>query len=1096
MPLLGLPLTGGDGPPGDPVVTMPLAADLVVRTKLEPPRPRRRQLARPRLDERLRQARDYRLTVVHAPTGYGKSTALAAALADRPALLFWYTITEPDHDPLLFLLHLVFSFHARLPQVVERPAALLAEGDVALAQRPALEALINGLAQALPGEACLVLDDYHLVNQVPEITAMLEHLVALLPRHLHLVVATRQAPRLPRLTQWRVKGDVLDIASHDLAFSEQEIDALFRTQYGCPLTPAQVRALATETEGWAIALQLIGQGLQAAPGFTIDQVLAGLPGSMEGLFAYLAQEVLARQAPEVQEFLLATSILQTLDPAACDFVLGRTGSEALLHRLDEEGLFLTAMGHHYRCHHLFRDFLGHQLARDPARLRALHRRAADFYTARHDVEAAFQHLLAAGCAEAAADLIEAQQPDMVRTGRISTLAAWCEQLPAEVLAQRPALLACLGDASRYNSRFDTALAWYEQAKAQYAARMDRVGLSRALQGQALVYLDTVRPLQAESLLQEALRLIDGQQDKQERARVLELLAENKLNRGELAEAEALWQQARALRNEGPGEGDLDARVRLRTGRLAEARELLERRAAAERNADWHSRNPRAHRETLLVLSLIYAFQGEAAPALACAEEGIRVGQILASPFVEAVGYIRRGHALLLSEQPGALEEAERSYRQALHLAASLDLHRLEVEANWGLALLFGYHRGDLAAADRHARLGMDVGLRAGDEWISALTAVTLGASGALARQHDTATRWLGHAAASFRRCGDTFLLAVAHFWQAWLCHERRDPDGQARHMAEALDLVQAHDYGFLLTRRTLLGPPDPQSAIPLLLAASHPAASVALAQLGLSGLDYHPGYTLRVQTLGAFRVWRSTEEVPDAAWQRRKARQLFQLLLTRRGEFLQKEEICDLLWPEQSQAQAEAAFKVTLNALCKALEPARPPQAPSFFVTRREATYGLNPSAAIDVDADRFARLATAGRREAEAGDAACASATLRGALALYQGDYLPDSLYEPWSSDERERLRLLYLSTACDLARLLAQREDWNAVIDICERILARDNCWEEAYRLMMVAYDRLGNRAQALRAYQQCVRCLRDELDAEPMPETTAVYREILRG
>jgi len=168
VPLLGLPLTGGDGPPGDPVVTMPLAADLVVRTKLEPPRPRRRQLARPRLDERLRQARDYRLTVVHAPTGYGKSTALAAALADRPALLFWYTITEPDHDPLLFLLHLVFSFHARLPQVAEKPAALLAEGDLAVAQRPALDALINGLAQALPDEACLVLDDYHLVSQVPE----------------------------------------------------------------------------------------------------------------------------------------------------------------------------------------------------------------------------------------------------------------------------------------------------------------------------------------------------------------------------------------------------------------------------------------------------------------------------------------------------------------------------------------------------------------------------------------------------------------------------------------------------------------------------------------------------------------------------------------------------------------------------------------------------------------------------------------------------------------------------------------------------------------------------------------------------------------
>lgn len=1075
---------------------MPFAEDLVVRTKLEPPRLRKRVLARPRLDGRLRQAREYRLTILHAPTGYGKSTALATAFADQPASLFWYTITEADHDPLLFLLHLICAFQARLPQVVARPLALLAEGEVASAQRLALEALINGLAQALAGETFLVLDDYHLVNQEPAINSMVEHLVALLPPRLHLVIATRQAPRLAGLAQWRVKGDVLDLTGHDLAFTEEEVEALFRTQYGCPLAPAQVRTLATETEGWAIALQLIGQGLQAAPGRSIEQVLAGLPGSMEQLFAYLAQEVLARQAPEVQEFLLATSILQALDPPACDHLLGRSGSEALLRRLDEEGLFLSAMGHQYRCHHLFREFLLQQLAREPERLRTLHQRAAAFYGAHHNAEAAFHHLLSAGCGEEAADLIEAHQAEMARSGRLSTLAAWCEQLPPEVLAQRPALLACLGDASRYNSRFDTALAWYEQAKAQYAARMDRLGLSRALQGQALVYLDTVRPLRAESLLQEALRLIDGQQDKEERARVLELLAENKLNRGELAEAEALWRQARALRDEGPGEGDLDARVRLRTGRLAEARELLERRAAAERNADWHSRSPRAHRETLLVLSLIYAFQGEAEPALACAEEGIRVGQLLASPFVEAVGYIRRGHALLLSERPGAIEEAEQSYRQALHLAATLDLHRLEVEANWGLALLYGYHRADLAAADRSARLGMDVGLRAGDEWISALVAATLGASCALARQDEAAERWLGHAAASFRRCGDTFLRAVARLWLAWLYHQRGERELQSRHQEEALDLVHAHGYGFLLARRTLLGHPDPQALIPLLVGAHHAQAVATLAQLGLGGLEHHPGYTLRVQTLGAFRVWRGSEEVAEGDWQRRKARQLFQLLLTHRGRFLQKEELCDLLWPDQSQAQAEAAFKVTLNALCKAIEPARPPQAPSFFVTRREASYGLNPSAAIDLDADRFARLAANGRREAEAGDATRACATLRGALALYQGDYLPDCLYEPWSSEERERLRLLYLSTACDLARLLARQEHWSEVIEVCERILARDNCWEEAYRLTMVAYDRLGNRAQALRAYQQCVRCLRDELDAEPMPETTAVYRDILRG
>jgi len=75
----------------------------------------------------------------------------------------------------------------------------------------------------------------------------------------------------------------------------------------------------------------------------------------------------------------------------------------------------------------------------------------------------------------------------------------------------------MGELCRFASRFDEALAWYEQAKERYDLQRDVAGASRALRGQAAVYLDTVRPIKAESLLQEALRLIDGQQYREEQA---------------------------------------------------------------------------------------------------------------------------------------------------------------------------------------------------------------------------------------------------------------------------------------------------------------------------------------------------------------------------------------------------------------------------------------------------------------------------------------------------------------------------------------------------------------------------------------------------
>ncbi len=121
------------------------------------------------------------------------------------------------------------------------------------------------------------------------------------------------------------------------------------------------------------------------------------------------------------------------------------------------------------------------------------------------------------------------------------------------------------------------------------------------------------------------------------------------------------------------------------------------------------------------------------------------------------------------------------------------------------------------------------------------------------------------------------------------------------------------------------------------------------------------------------------------------------------------------------------------------------------------------------------------------------AIAYYRTAVDLYAGDYLPDALYEDWVSAERERLLTLYLSGASRLAELLLQRREEQEVITLAESILARDRCWEEAYRILMLAYDRRGNRPQAVRAYHRCTSALREELDLDPMPETTRFYLRI---
>lgn len=1069
-----------------------MASSRVLRTKLIPPPRNARTLARPRVDQTLRQALDYRLTILQAEAGYGKSTALAELTAELPAAI-WYQANDEDNDPLVFLLQLCHALQKALPQGAGLPTAFLETWDGAqgpLPWRQILDQTINALADAPTPQTLLILDDAHLLTETGDLPLILDRLIGLAPASFHVLLSGRPTISLPTLARWRAQGEVLILDQSTLTFTKAETASLFGTHYGLELDSEDLDSLLEYTEGWAIGLQLIWQSIRTQSPLTLEFPLRWQSDSLETLFQMLAHEVFARQPTDVREFLLITATLRDLHPEVCNMLLESAGhipsdASSMLAYLRRQDLFVveTAEGL-LRYHHIFHNFLKQQSS--PEKQCEWHRRTAGYFLSNQDPESAMYHLLEAQAWDEVADLLDTYAPTLLSAGRLDTLASYIDSLPSASLQQHPILLFTLGELARMHSRFDEALGWYKQAELTWRTRGQQDGIARALRGQARVYLDTVNPSHAEHLLEEAIRLSDGFEDREAQVRLYELLAENKLNSGHVEEAERLRKRAEDLRAEGPSNDQLWFRVLLRTGRLEEARRGLEELAATEDRSPVQM--PRAHRETKLLLSLIYSFMGMGQDAYQAALAGTQRGDALKSPFITAVGHMRQGHALNLTAEEDRTAQALAEFEKTIELGQTLDVPRLSVEANWGLCRAYGY-RGDLQRAQAHAQQAIDIAAEAGDEWIASLTRVTMGASLMLAARYEAAEGWINRAMRGFEECSDSFGRSAARLWLAFGYFKQKKFEQVARILPETLATCQHKEYSFFFSRPTLLGPPDERLFVPLLVYARQNSWEPGyidrlLDRLGLREITIHPGFRLRVQTLGSFKVWCGNDAIPSNGWRRESARQLFQLFLTYRHSPLDRDQICELLWSEADLATAHRNFKIALNTLYQVLEPEREPGSESAFIFRDGTTYTLRPNADLWLDAEEFLTLVQ------QAGTINVA--VLQKAIDLYRGDYLTESLYEAWVAEEREHLISSFLESADRLTDLMLSQGKYAEAINLSQRILSKDKCWERAYRHLMLAYDHLADRGQVARVYRRCVQTLQEELDVSPSPETQALYEK----
>ena len=415
----------------------------LLKTKFYIPSQRVDLVPRPHLLARLNQGLAARLVLVSAPAGFGKTTLVAdwirhKLLEDYKGRVAWLSLDENDNEFTRFFGYFIAAIQQVEPTVGKELVAALTSS-----QNPQPEVLLTLLVNeiaAIEDKFVLVIDDFHVISLL-EIHQALQFIVEHQPPTMLLAITSRDEPFLP-LSRLRARRQMTDLRAGDLRFSQQEATHYLNHIMGLGLSEADVRALATRTEGWVTGLHLAAVSMQEQN--DPQQFIAEFTGDDRYIIDYLVDEVLSNRPEKSRDFMMRSSILGRLCSSLCTAVTEQADAQETLQQLEQENVFIIPLDNHrewYRYHHLFADVLRQRLAESmpPGEIKKLHHKASQWFSQNDFLIEAVEHALKAEQYEEAIVLMETGAEVLILNSQLNTLLKWSRQLPHNVIESHPRL---------------------------------------------------------------------------------------------------------------------------------------------------------------------------------------------------------------------------------------------------------------------------------------------------------------------------------------------------------------------------------------------------------------------------------------------------------------------------------------------------------------------------------------------------------------------------------------------------------------------------------------------------------------------------------
>jgi LuxR family maltose regulon positive regulatory protein len=1030
---------------------------------------------RQRLLREMASALDYKLSIIIAPPGYGKTTLAVQFVQQAQRPFAWHPVEERQRDLPNLLSQCLTSLEQVAPGI-KKLATL-----TGFTPRELAGAVTNYLRDTVEGHFLYILDDVHYLTGSPAAETWLQTFVSLLPINCHLILISRTLPSLP-ITEMVARREVLALGQEKLRFTTDEISELAQT-LGNKASIADVQELYSNLEGWPAGTVLAFQPL---PSELQNQILHGESGP-EALFEALARGVLQIQPPGLRDFLLASSTLSHITPELCETVLEISNSAEKFSQALNQHTFLTRVPGGVVYHRLFRQYLQQELfAQNRQRYVSLHLKAAWWFEQQDAIEDAVEHYIRAGQPVMAVPLCERVAPAYYTQGKVETLLGWQEYFEP-VAEQVPKLL--LTCAKIHTDRYEYASAEADLSRAEmgFTANADEIGQAEVLLQRARCSLQLGNYEQAIAETKELL-CVPGIEARI-KGRALRTLGFAMMRLGDSQAAITHLEAAAPLYRT---DGDIHALSQLlqdqvvayaQAGQIKQVSACLQEVVALRRSLG----SPSALALALNNLGYFYHRSSEYSLALQTFEEGLSV-------IAQVANRRSEGHLLWslgdVKRDIGEFDEAQRLYYKALEFIGSSEppircsiLISLSTLSRW---------KGECEEA---------VAL-AGE-------AVALAERHKLAQEHvlAQAAGWAAHTPAADEPFPQRELISIAEgltnqnaqfeTLQALGCCTQaalnaKDHSLATQFIHTALQLVRE-----LNTAQPLASEIAHSPALRSLVATNPKWSSVLKADLDqlyhaqnsretVARPQPHPyaqtPYSLRVWTLGQERIERDGKRVLPSEWRAAASKELLLYLLLVGPA--SRDEISAVFWPDSSPRQVRANFHTTLYRTRQALG--------GSAIVRQDERYRLNPDLSLWCDVHEMQKLIH--QAQILSVQDARTEELWRKAIALYQGPLLP-SLYSDWALFYREQLQQTYIEALMGTATCARARGYVQEAITSLKRTLQVDAYREDVYRAIMQCYADLGERNQIIAHYHNLQRILRRDLDTAPSPETTALFEQLTR-